>query len=75
MTDCARSANTGVEDLASLDPLNGSDLADFLAEFDAYQTVRATLKNMPDGSEDERYCIAECAERWNRVLRARENIK
>lgn len=55
--------------------LNGSEaLADFLAQFDEYQAVRATLKNMPDGSDEERYCIADLADRWNRLMIAREKI-
>lgn len=50
-------------------------VAAFLEEFDAYAAMRATLKDLPDGSEDERYCINDCASRWNRLMLLRGQIR
>lgn len=47
----------------------------FLEQFDNYVAARARLKETAEGSDDERLCIANCADQWRLLVDAREGIK
>lgn len=55
-------------------PAKSETLAAFLVLFDAYEHARQQLRAAEDGSDDERYCISNCASLWQQLLNARNAV-